>query len=349
VTGLLQPTVLIPAEASGWSRADLDMALAHEALHILRRDLWHGLVPSAAARFFFFHPLARLAAREYSFAREAACDAQTLALVGANPTAYAELLVRFGVRRRRMVSAIGGASTTFRILKRRLLMLHDIQQQTHVHPWRIWAGVALLLLLTIPFRLSAQDRQPSPAAPAQRTAVEAPIEVSTSKAPTIEAPRRAPAIQSPTAGAPAVETPIDSSPVSTEAQSAELANRIEQELNRLSRLHALQDAASAAEALRERLANASQEQRQIIQEQLRAGESDTARLVRELAVRLNQVRSSTQLQRQLIQLETEHGKLEDQLREQHPDIASRLSALEKELERVKVELLRLQERLSRPQ
>ena len=154
VTGLLHPTILLPATVASWSDADRSMALAHEILHIRRKDLWYGLIPSIADRLFFFHPLARLAAREYVLAREAGCDTQTIALLDADPAEYGQLLLRFGIMPGAL-PAIGGASTTFRMLKRRLVMLQDSQARARQWSWRWWAVAAVVAVVVVPFQLTA--------------------------------------------------------------------------------------------------------------------------------------------------------------------------------------------------
>ncbi|HEY4564223.1 MAG TPA: M56 family metallopeptidase, partial [Thermoanaerobaculia bacterium] len=94
VTGLAQPVVLIPrAGLERLTPAEVSMTLCHELVHLRRKDLWLGWVPALAHRIFFFHPLAALAAREYAIAREAACDAEVLRILGTAPQAYGRLLL----------------------------------------------------------------------------------------------------------------------------------------------------------------------------------------------------------------------------------------------------------------
>ena len=102
------------------------MTLCHELLHLRRHDLWFGWVPALAQRIFFFHPLAALAVREYAIAREAACDAEVLRVLGSAPQAYGRLLLRWGVAPRETGLAAAGASPSLENLKRRLQMLQQI-------------------------------------------------------------------------------------------------------------------------------------------------------------------------------------------------------------------------------
>ena len=126
VTGLAQPVVLIPR--AGFERltpAEVSMMLCHELVHLRRKDLWLGWVPALAHRIFFFHPLAALAVREYAIAREAACDAEVLRILGSAPQAYGRLLLRWGVAPRETGLAAAGASPSLQTLKRRLQMLQS--------------------------------------------------------------------------------------------------------------------------------------------------------------------------------------------------------------------------------
>jgi beta-lactamase regulating signal transducer with metallopeptidase domain len=86
--GLLRPRVVVPRPGfANLSPPEATMTLCHELLHVRRRDLWFGWVPALAQRLFFFHPLAALAVREYAIAREAACDAEVLRVLGSAPQA----------------------------------------------------------------------------------------------------------------------------------------------------------------------------------------------------------------------------------------------------------------------
>jgi beta-lactamase regulating signal transducer with metallopeptidase domain len=182
--GALRPVVVLPAAAlDRLSASELAMTLGHELMHARRRDLLWGWIPAAAARLFFFLPPAALAAREYALAREAACDAAVLRLLGAAPATYGRLLVRLGVhqtggRPRAGLTApapaaatAGGAATSLRQLKRRLEMLqHQHHRLTspsrHARLRRLGVSllVALALAALVPMRIAAVT--PAPGAPA---------------------------------------------------------------------------------------------------------------------------------------------------------------------------------------
>ncbi|HEX4497359.1 MAG TPA: M56 family metallopeptidase [Thermoanaerobaculia bacterium] len=161
VTGLAQPVVLIPrAGLDRLTPAEVSMMLCHELVHLRRKDLWLGWVPALAHRLFFFHPLAALAAREYAIAREAACDAEVLRILGSAPQDYGRLLLRWGVAPRETGLAAAGASPSLQTLKRRLKMLQSSENKSggkrRVSAWWWLAGVAVLAGL-IPLRIVAQE------------------------------------------------------------------------------------------------------------------------------------------------------------------------------------------------
>ncbi len=170
VVGPLRPRVLLPARTlATLSREELALTLAHELLHLRRGDLWLSWVPALAQRLLFFHPLARLAAREYALAREAACDAEVLRLLRPAPERYGRLLVRLGVTAAPPRFALAGAAPSFRTLKRRLEMLQQSIAGKRFHRgwWALVVPAALVALL--PFTLVAQEEEPT-APPAEAAA-----------------------------------------------------------------------------------------------------------------------------------------------------------------------------------
>ncbi|MEO8505056.1 MAG: M56 family metallopeptidase [Acidobacteriota bacterium] len=182
VFGLVHPRVLLPMHSAS-APDELELALAHELLHLRQRDLLWGLVPAIAERLFFFHPLIRLAAREYTLAVESACDRAVLETLGPPPERYGRLLVRWGVAPNTVVASAAAASPTFKTLRRRLEMLEHKHRKLGV------AGLAALaaaFLLAIPVHPVAAwngetpadltsetkaDATPAPATPHRSTTI----------------------------------------------------------------------------------------------------------------------------------------------------------------------------------
>jgi beta-lactamase regulating signal transducer with metallopeptidase domain len=167
VLGLFRPTVLLPAAAlDALSPRERAMTLCHELAHVRRLDLAFAWAPAVMERLLFFHPGARLAAREYAFAREAACDADVLQHLDEAPRDYGRLLLRLGVTRRPAALAAAQSSPSTRLLRRRLAMLNN--HGPSPRPGRgIWLAGALLLPLALPLSLVAgqSDLPPVPPMP----------------------------------------------------------------------------------------------------------------------------------------------------------------------------------------
>jgi beta-lactamase regulating signal transducer with metallopeptidase domain len=170
VIGGRRPVILVPAVAFAALPADQQrMALCHELAHLKRGDVWLGCVPAVAERCFFFHPLARLAAREYAFWREAACDEAVLTTLGASPQGYGRMLLALGVSRQTATFSAAGAAWSFQNLKRRLTMLDRTSSPSRRGRVLAAGAVALAVLAIIPIRAVARSAAPAAPSPSQST------------------------------------------------------------------------------------------------------------------------------------------------------------------------------------
>ncbi len=91
-SGWRRPVVLLPAAALGWSAARREVVLAHELVHVRRRDAPRQLLCHAALSLYWFHPLSWLASKLAIATREQACDEAVLEL-GTRPSEYATHLL----------------------------------------------------------------------------------------------------------------------------------------------------------------------------------------------------------------------------------------------------------------
>jgi bla regulator protein BlaR1 len=174
VFGLFRPTVLLPEAAlTALTPRERAMTLCHELAHVRRLDLAFAWAPAVMERLLFFHPGARLAAREYAFAREAACDADVLQHLGEAPRDYGRLLVRLGVTRRPAALAAAQSSPSTRMLRRRLALLNE-HEPTRRTRGGLWLAGALLLPLALPLSLVARQSDEPPAPPAPPATATAP-------------------------------------------------------------------------------------------------------------------------------------------------------------------------------
>jgi len=129
VVGLVRPIVLLPNATMTWADADLEPMLAHELGHVGRRDCLANFCADVAASVYWCNPLVRLAANRLRLEAERACD-ERVVRSGANPRAYAELLLRVA-RTGKGAPSLTCAATAMsraRELESRLVALLDGQQ-----------------------------------------------------------------------------------------------------------------------------------------------------------------------------------------------------------------------------
>ena len=97
--GFWKPVILLPPSATDWSPARRAVVLAHELIHVRRRDALRQLAGRVVLALYWFHPLSWLASRLATLASEKACDEEVLRL-GMRPSDYARhlLLLASGLR-----------------------------------------------------------------------------------------------------------------------------------------------------------------------------------------------------------------------------------------------------------
>jgi len=93
VTGVVRPTVLVPAGFAGEEPETIELALWHELAHVRRRDILISLVSEIVVVLFWFNPLVRRAAARLRALQELAADRQVLR-GGARASAYAAFLLQ---------------------------------------------------------------------------------------------------------------------------------------------------------------------------------------------------------------------------------------------------------------
>jgi bla regulator protein BlaR1 len=138
--------------------AELRLMLAHELAHLKRHDLLWNWLPLLANSLLFFHPLARLAYREWRLAQEAACDELAVRLTAAPLIQYGAVILKATMALPfdfdPLLAAMGAAGS-FHTLKRRLLAMkymHSISRKQLVAAAAVVAILALVAL--VPWRLT---------------------------------------------------------------------------------------------------------------------------------------------------------------------------------------------------
>jgi beta-lactamase regulating signal transducer with metallopeptidase domain len=160
LTGIRQPRIVLPsAVPDGCPPAATELMLAHELVHLQRRDLLWNWFPAAAQALFWFHPLVWLAGHEWRLAQEMACDELAVRLTRAPACDYGEMLLRLAAtdhHERTPGWATVGVMESYQSLRRRLLAMKQIERPA---PRRLLIGIGALSLIGIglvPWRVVAQ-------------------------------------------------------------------------------------------------------------------------------------------------------------------------------------------------
>jgi beta-lactamase regulating signal transducer with metallopeptidase domain len=104
--GIGRPVITLPLESHAWPDERLRVVLRHELAHIKRWDCLTQELAQLVCAFYWFNPLAWLAARRMRAEREKACDDFVLN-AGARPAEYANHLVE--IARQFSAAHLGGA------------------------------------------------------------------------------------------------------------------------------------------------------------------------------------------------------------------------------------------------
>ena len=167
VVGWLQPLVLVPATAfTSLNPEQLKMVLAHELLHIVRRDHLVNMLQAFIEVLLFFHPVTWWLSRQVRIERENCCDDGTLDLTG-SPRAFAEaLLVLESLRTDKTTSPQLLTATGGSLMHRVSRLFGSDQTQPLNVGWRSLSACTLLAAAGLVFattaiepNAAAQDRR----------------------------------------------------------------------------------------------------------------------------------------------------------------------------------------------
>ncbi|WP_035611114.1 M56 family metallopeptidase [Haloferula sp. BvORR071] len=168
VTGLLRPTLLLPAGfPSGFSESQARLILLHEFTHLKRFDLPVNWLTCIFQAMHWFNPILWFAFARLRADRESACDAQVLSLDKADHRAdYGHALLKLQSATPQLGFNLGfvGIFERNSELKTRI---RNISSHRKAHPaWRL-AGATLIGALTVLGATEAQERKPEkpPAVP----------------------------------------------------------------------------------------------------------------------------------------------------------------------------------------
>ena len=159
VVGYLKPVILLPLSVwSGLRPAELEMILAHELAHIVRRDYLFNFVQALAETVFFYHPAVWFLAAVLHAERENCCD-DLAARIGGNPRQLARALAALAelthhaapIPRLALAAGVGRAS-----------LLSRVQRLAYGRPnstTGLWPAAAALLVLGLALGALAYQAQ----------------------------------------------------------------------------------------------------------------------------------------------------------------------------------------------
>lgn len=161
--GVLHPRIILPSCASEWSEARRHIVLAHELAHISRYDWFLQMCAELLRCFYWFHPLAWIAAARLRQESEYACDDAVLNS-GIPASDYAEELLNLartlGCPGRRWSTALAIARPS-NLERRFVAMLNSSINRSRLsrRTMLIIVSVAVCLLLPLAFlRVTAQNQ-----------------------------------------------------------------------------------------------------------------------------------------------------------------------------------------------
>jgi beta-lactamase regulating signal transducer with metallopeptidase domain len=167
VCGTFRPSIVLSAMQLGARTAlQLKLVLAHELVHIRRRDPVFALLQTIAQTIWWFHPAVWIASRQTSRQRERCCDCEVLSSAFCEPQSYAQCLIdslRVDSRRWLWVAPVG--LTSMQATKQRLEEI--MNHRSRLFPNRRalnWIATIVAALLLLPASRSNSAPQESPAA-----------------------------------------------------------------------------------------------------------------------------------------------------------------------------------------
>lgn len=175
VVGQWRPTIYLPELLlSKMELPQLEAVIAHELVHIRRRDSWVALLQFAAQVLWWFHPFVWWMNRQLVRERERSCDEETILLLNHRRAEYARSLLGVLEARQRLEPLWGyPAVRPVELTRRRMeeIMQRKNMKHSSTPIWCVLAASALALLL-IPGagtpRANAANEEPASTSTAAR-------------------------------------------------------------------------------------------------------------------------------------------------------------------------------------
>lgn len=177
--GLFRPTVILPRTVvAGRSLEQIEPIVAHELVHVRRRDALWGILQILAEATWWFHPLVWWANRQACKHRERCCDEEVVAWLKCEPAVYARCLldVLAATRGTSPIPAVPGVYSA-RVTSIRLeeIMRREDSHRRRTPAW-CWAILLTLAAIVLPGRqlvlAGSQPADPKQASPANAKSAE---------------------------------------------------------------------------------------------------------------------------------------------------------------------------------
>jgi beta-lactamase regulating signal transducer with metallopeptidase domain len=148
--GFGRPTVFLPMSAVGWSAERRSVVLAHELVHLARRDPLRQVAIRLTLAVYWFNPLAWMAARSAALACEDACD-ESVVRLGIRPSSYARVLLELAesAGRSRMALAALPIVRRSRLERRLVTILNTSARPASAHRLRLLAFTCAALTVAL--------------------------------------------------------------------------------------------------------------------------------------------------------------------------------------------------------
>lgn len=157
--GVLSPTVVLPPDAERWPRARVDVVLAHEVAHVVRRDWVVQIAAEVLKAIYWFNPLFWIACARLRHASECACD-DAVVSAGIDSRRYASELLEvarsFGRNRHQWLPAPAMVERSSNLERRVRAMLNTGIDRNPITPRARWMGALALVAVTLPIASFAQ-------------------------------------------------------------------------------------------------------------------------------------------------------------------------------------------------
>lgn len=177
--GLFVPRVVIPQQLAATScESNLRMVIAHELVHVARRDALVAVLQAVAGVLWWFHPLIWWVNRNLTRECEKCCDEEVIASIGCEPANYAQGILSVAkVQQKSLLPPLAHSIRAVDVTQSRLeaIMLQRRKRYTRT-PWTCWILLVVGTALVVPGAPHASEAHQQSTPPAEEAKDDAPAE-----------------------------------------------------------------------------------------------------------------------------------------------------------------------------